>query len=280
MISIIICSRQKSIPESLYKNVEETIGADHEWVFIDNSDQSLSIFKAYNFGVARAQGDILCFMHDDIAFRSSRWGESVNNAFQNKSLGLLGVIGNHVIPACPASWWTACYEAGHVVQHYEQGDRYETLDYLAGASNQVALVDGLWFCVPRRLFPKIHFDEQTYQGFHCYDSDICMQVLKQGLDIALAEDIVIQHNSDGTLSPQFFEQRQLWFNKWRHHLPLCRGIELSPNELNIITQMAERENRWTLEASLAQQEAHRLRATHAYRLGKTLLCPFHFLKRK
>ena len=280
MISLIICSRSKDISKNLRKNVEETIGTDFEWVIINNSAGTHSIFKAYNLGVKRAHGDILCFMHDDILFLSNNWGKIVNNSFRTENLGLLGVIGNHVVPACPASWWTACYEEGHVVQYYESEKRQENLLYSKVNNSQVAIVDGLWFCIPRNLFSSVTFDEKTFSGFHCYDTDICLQILKQGRTISVANDIDIQHNSDGFLSPQFIEERQLWFEKWKSMLPICQGIELNQRELETITQMAELQNKWTHESIMAHQEIRRLKDTCAYRLGKTILLPLTILKRK
>ena len=103
MISLIVCSRSKDISRKLRENVEKTIGVEFEWVVIDNSTGAHSIFKAYNLGSKRAKGDILCFMHDDILFLSNNWGKVVIDAFQMETLGLLGVIGNHVVPACPSS---------------------------------------------------------------------------------------------------------------------------------------------------------------------------------
>lgn len=278
MISLIICSRDKDIPKELRKNVEETIGEEFEWVVIDNSAGNHSIFKAYNIGSKLAHGDILCFMHDDILFLSNNWGKVVHNAFRVETLGLLGVIGNHVVPACPASWWTSCYEEGHVVQYYESEDRHENIQYSKVNNSQVAIVDGLWFCIPRSLFPSIAFDEKTFSGFHCYDTDICLQILKQGRTISIANDIDIQHNSDGFLSSQFIEERKIWYKKWKSMLPICQGIDLSQHELDIITQMAELQNKWTLESIMAHQEIRRLRDTHAYRLGKAILRPLNILK--
>lgn len=74
MISCIICSRSSKISEELEKNIVETIGCDYELVVIDNSRNEYSIFSAYNKGVKRAKGNVLCFMHDDILYRTSNWG--------------------------------------------------------------------------------------------------------------------------------------------------------------------------------------------------------------
>jgi len=68
MISLISCSRNSDISLKLKDNIAATIGCDYELVFIDNSKNSYNIFQAYNEGVSRSKGDILCFMHDDVIF--------------------------------------------------------------------------------------------------------------------------------------------------------------------------------------------------------------------
>lgn len=80
MISLIICSRTPTISEELSTNIAETIGCEYELVVIDNSKNEFSIFSAYNEGVKRSNGDVLCFMHDDILFRTLNWGASRESA--------------------------------------------------------------------------------------------------------------------------------------------------------------------------------------------------------
>ena len=62
MISIIICSRKANVPKELKENIASTIGCEYELCVIDNSRNEYNIFSAYNEGIRRAKGDILCFM--------------------------------------------------------------------------------------------------------------------------------------------------------------------------------------------------------------------------
>ena len=78
MLSLIICSRTPRISEELEKNIAETIGCEYELVVIDNSKNKYSIFSAYNEGVRRSKGDVLCFMHDDILYKTNGWGTKVD----------------------------------------------------------------------------------------------------------------------------------------------------------------------------------------------------------
>lgn len=74
MLSLIVCSRTNDISNELKENVSTTIGCDYEWVVINNSQNQYSIFSAYNEGVSRAKGDVLCFMHEDVLFRTNNGG--------------------------------------------------------------------------------------------------------------------------------------------------------------------------------------------------------------
>ena len=95
MISIIICSRKTGSLRELEQNIAETVGFAFETVFIDNSENKYSIFEAYNEGVRRAKGEILCFMHDDVLFRSSNWGNAIMNHFhESESIGLIWLCGS------------------------------------------------------------------------------------------------------------------------------------------------------------------------------------------
>ena len=98
MISLIICSRQPDIPQSLKENIAETIGVEYELVVIDNSKNQYSIFQAYNEGVRRAKLSYLCFMHDDILYHSPDWGKKVVEHFEDKRVGAIGVVGSHYMP--------------------------------------------------------------------------------------------------------------------------------------------------------------------------------------
>ena len=66
MVSIIMCSRNPEMDKRLDENIKQTIGTEYEVVLVDNSAGRYGICGAYNEGVRRAKGDILCFMHEDI----------------------------------------------------------------------------------------------------------------------------------------------------------------------------------------------------------------------
>lgn len=280
MISIVICNRNSQLDPSIIKNIQETIAVKNEIIPIDNSNGQYNIFQAYNEGVRKAKGDILCFMHDDVLFKGPNWGTTVESIFaEDEKLGALGVDGGHYMPDCPCSW-TSCYTTSfHTWRDDKDGvcREYSNAEFSNGQRLvEVASIDGLWMCIRRSLFDTIHFDDKTFTGFHCYDSDICMQILAAGFRIKVTYDIDIIHNSNGTYNSTFFKNLELWHKKWHYMLPVVRGIELTEQE-QLIHQ------RYAIELLERQKEAAflygRLRGPE-YRLGHFLLKPWRFLKRK
>lgn len=231
MISIIICSRKADISEELKQNIAKTIGCEHEICVIDNSRNDYTIFTAYNEGVRRAQGDILCFMHEDIVFRSQDWGKVVSKAFEDKTIGCVGVIGSWFLPNKPASWWLCHADVGTVIQGYcdKKGKHSSFVDGVKPAKpiTDVVVVDGCWFCIPKAMFKDIRFDEQTYNSFHCYDIDICMQVLKARKRVVVQSGIEIEHTSLGNVLTTYYEQLGRFYDKWKDELPCSVGMSLS-----------------------------------------------------
>lgn len=237
MISIIICSRYCEIPQELRDNLSETVGCEHEVVFIDNSERRYTIFQAYNDGVRRSKGDLLCFIHEDVLFRSNGWGDRIKQYFkEDGSIGVIGFAGSHFLPAAPMYWYSSPFisqrnlnnDQGVVKEH-----RHE--DWFAGRSLiEVVAVDGFCFFVRKSLFDSIRFDEETYTGFHLYDMDICMQVIEAGYKVCVCRDVLAEHcwsqkklfTKEG--SDLFMHNLSLFVNKWKSKkmLPIWRGLDL------------------------------------------------------
>ena len=253
MISCIICSRQPDISNRLKENVAQTIGVEHELIIIDNSLNQYSIFSAYNEGVSRANGDILCFMHEDILFHTNEWGGCVENIFEDDSIGIVGVLGTQFMPKTLCAWWWSGCTVGHVLQSRKkrlgENDTYVN-GYPIPDDVDAAIVDGLWYCMRKRLFDEISYDTLTYNGFHAYDHDICMQALSIGKRVIVSSCIVIEHASEGDVGDAFLHQMLLFFNKWEQHFPIARGIQLgdvAEQRIENVVRMLERQVRNNIE---------------------------------
>ena len=276
MISIIICSRNKDIPSAQKENIERTIGTPFEWVIIDNSANQYNIFTAYNEGVARAKGDILCFMHDDILMHTTSWGEVIARQLTDTTIGVIGVAGSHFLSSAPLYWYAMPFTAQYNLTNdngkqtlEEHGQCYH--DDLA----DVAAVDGMCFFARRELFETVTFDNKTYSGFHAYDMDICLQVLACGWRVCVTRSILVEHFwSEASCSNRRYmkaldDNMQLFAAKWASHLPMVQGFPLAHDEMRSLDRLCH-----------SAYDAHKARHSKAYRIGQLLLSPTRWAKRQ
>lgn len=228
MISIIICSRLKEINPALTKNINVSIGVDHEIVVIDNSENRYNIFEAYNTGVARSKGAILCFIHDDIKFHSKNWGVNVEKHFLDPQTGAIGNAGSPYVSRFPGSWWANGLVDENIVvcgdgQH-KSSKRYS--DKLPAEKKQVVVLDGMFLCIKKELFNTIKFDDLTYDGFHFYDIDICLQIAKMQFRLYCTYDISIEHFSKGNVNQNWIDNAIKANQKWKKQVP-CASVKLT-----------------------------------------------------
>jgi len=265
----------------LKDNITATIGCEYELCVIDNSHNEYNIFTAYNEGVRRTNGDILCFVHEDILFRCEDWGNMlINDYAKDKKIGCIGVVGIQFLPKKPMAMWNASAGIGGVLQgQKDQQGRYfvsDDLDKDTKELTEVVALDGCLISIRRTLFEQIHWDEKAYGGFHIYDMDICMQVLQTGCKVCVEPSVIIEHQSLGNATREWYDSLQSFYAKWQNDLPIMRGMTLTKNELLWRDRMYD----VVLDNQKLYHEIDRIHKSYAYRVGKFLLSPFSYLRRK
>lgn len=275
MISLIVCSRNSNIPSSLKNNIEETIGTSYELIVVDNSQRKYSIFSAYNEGVRLAKGDYLCFMHEDVLYRSNDWGKSLEAYFlQFDSVGMVGVAGTHFLPAMPAAWWDTEIRSGQLLQGAMVNSEYKVIGKDEWLEHKriptlVVSTDGLWMCFRRKLFDVIRWDDISFKGFHGYDTDISLQVWKAGYEVHIFWDVLIEHMSAGNAQLDFYRSLDVLYKKWRNMLPMIKGAEMSEGEQTARLRIAELRH----ELFYSEYKLRSVCASRQYRWGMYLLRP-------
>ena len=177
--------------------------------------------SAYNEGVRRANGEYLCFMHEDISFLSKGWGKVVIREFREKNVGMLGVIGSTYYDRSMSYWCHTPFYVGHGwVKHTHRMFSNDTKPI------DVVAADGLWLVTRKDIFNHIRWDENIFTEFHMYDMDISMQVLKIGMKIRIIPEININHESYGNYSKSFYEACMLFHKKWDADLPVSSKYSL------------------------------------------------------
>lgn len=206
MLSIIICSRTPSLSPDLSENIKNTVGCEYELIVINNSENTYSIFEAYNLGIDKSTNNYLCFIHDDILFHTMDWGNIIQNIFsKDLRIGLIGVAGAKSKTKMPSLWWSCPQEdkIASIIQHIP--DR-ETERWNSGfekeALVEVLAVDGVFMAL--RKDNRIRFSSEM-TGFHNYDLNLSFECKKLNYKIMVTNEILIEHFSLGTIKGEWIE---------------------------------------------------------------------------
>ncbi|WP_394775087.1 glycosyltransferase [Flavobacterium sp.] len=221
MISIIICSRENNISTSLKDNIASTIGFEYELVIIDNSKNQYSIFEAYNIGIGKSYGEILCFIHDDIKIITENWGEILNTILkQNEKIGLIGIAGSKSKTKMPSAWWDSPAQDIfiNIIQHSLNKEKEH---WFRGFTNnpleEVVAIDGVFMAA--RKVESINFSEEL-KGFHNYDLNFSFEYLKKGYKIVVTKEVLLEHYSRGIINKDWCKSAIEFYKLYKDFLPL------------------------------------------------------------
>jgi glycosyltransferase involved in cell wall biosynthesis len=215
MISVIICSKDLEASEKLEMNVSKTIKTDFEVVIIDNSKNSYSIFEAYNLGISKSRGEIICFLHEDIKIHTVGWGKIILRIFNSRpDIGAVGVAGSKFRTTMPSPWWQAPEDCKsiNILQHLNEEDLVKVVRWNYGfdeETEEVGYIDGVFIAMAKKN--NLKFNEQI-QGFHNYDSDISLQCRLKGLKVLVTNSILIEHYSLGVLDKNWYQSTLQFHN--------------------------------------------------------------------
>lgn len=227
IISVVVCSRKDPADTLHERNVRKTVGEEPiEYLRIDNRKKHYSLSGAYNEGIQRATGRFVVFVHEDVFFAEGDWGKKLVAKFSDPSIGLVGVAGTEYLFSDNPAWVAAGrpYIHGHVIHELDGGSVYNLTVFSWDKEDvEVVAVDGLFFAVRKELFETISFDTVTFNGFHFYDLDICMQVRKTHRCI-VTWDILVKHLSGGAFNDLWKQYALRFIEKYRNELPAsCAG---------------------------------------------------------
>jgi glycosyltransferase involved in cell wall biosynthesis len=221
MLSIIICSRTQNISACLFKNIKNTVGLEYELIVIDNSENTFSIFEAYNLGIERSKNDYLCFIHDDVLFHTKNWGNIINTIFNNDNkIGLIGVAGAKIKTKVPSAWWNCSEDqkAINIIQHFSNKNKENwSFGFENDKNTEVVAIDGVFMAM--RKNKQIHFDSEM-KGFHNYDLNISFEWKKKGFIIIVTNEILLEHFSLGILNESWVRSTYKIHQRYKKLLPL------------------------------------------------------------
>lgn len=240
MLSIVVCSKNKTLSKDFVNNIINTVGVEYEIIPIDNSGNQYTIFSAYNLGASKSKYPYICFVHEDVLFHSPNWGEKVIEHLQNPNTGIIGLAGAGNVSRVPAPWSSLLMQSQYIIQSDHSGKKITEVNCIpinyTLTERSVILLDGVFMCMRRELMQEIHFDEKL-SGFHGYDYDISFQATVKGYVNHVIYDIELEHFSRGKTDLEYYRNLIAIFKKWESYLPLILNntskinhAEISKNE--------------------------------------------------
>ena len=185
---------------------------------INNGEKSLS--QVYNEILLESKTDIVVFCHDDLYFDTNSWYYKILKHFEKTDYGILGVAGTTHMPES-GQWWVTNRRKNMIgiVNHEHDGKKWES-KYSESFNNsvrQTVIVDGLFIAVHKERI-KTNFVEE-FKGFHFYDISFCFENFLKGVKVGVITNIRITHKSIGQTNEKWEENRKLFAEKYKEHLP-------------------------------------------------------------
>ena len=183
---------------------------------INNGDKSLS--QVYNEILDESETDLVLLCHDDIYFDTNSWYPKLLKHFEKSDYGIIGMAGTTSMPSS-GQWWEDRRKMVGIVNHEHQGKKWESkyADSFGNSITPVVVLDGLFLAVSKSRIKK-NFNEE-FKGFHFYDIPFCFENFLEGVKLGVITNIRITHKSIGATNSQWEENRKLFEEKYKEHLP-------------------------------------------------------------
>jgi len=214
---------------SFDQHIKNTIGSKHEILCFPNFNE-FSLTSLYNRALdeTNSKDAILCFIHNDIVFKTLNWGRILLAKFNTTGYGIIGLAGTTSMPKS-GIWWEDKHTMFGIVEHTDEINTWVS-NFSPPIKNiqDVVIVDGVFMAVdPSKT---VGFNE-TFDGFHFYDISFSLDNYLNDVEIGVITTIRILHKSVGQTSPKWDENRMKFVKLYGDDLPL--SITPSYDDLNI-----------------------------------------------
>jgi glycosyltransferase involved in cell wall biosynthesis len=221
-ISVIICSIDPVKYELVCDNFKKHLG-DSPYEVIGIHDAK-SLCEGYNRGIEKSRGDILIFCHDDIEIISPDFSSLVRKHLQ--TFDVIGCAGTTHLK--DSKWMSSGDPHIHGVLAYPVANAWPSELFHVSTWGGVELtqikgiqaLDGVFIAANRRVVESVRFDEETFDGFHGYDTDFTYAAFLRGFEVAVCKDILIAHKSTvGDFEGVYKMYASRFWEKYKDRLP-------------------------------------------------------------
>jgi GT2 family glycosyltransferase len=211
MFSVIICSVDSARFASV-KAMYEAIFRGLDWELIRIND-ARSLAEGYTRGIASSKGDILIFSHDDIDIFSPDMPRRLERHLSN--FDIVGVAGTTSLQYPAWTWAGPPHIFGQLASPGKEGKiKVAILGAPYPVIRDIQAIDGLFIATRRSIFPRLSFDQITFDGFHLYDMDFSYSAYRAGFHLAVVNDICIYHASNGNYDDAWNRYAKRFHDKW------------------------------------------------------------------
>lgn len=229
MISFVTISQSDEKVAALQANLELVFGRSVPWELLVADGNTEDIFTGYNQKAKLANGDYLCFLHDDVKILGNREVFDLPKELLDKPFtGFVGAAGTRLMPKEGCWWKSPESECRGAVYHPTKsssifGMHLNCWPHIAAQFGQTVILDGVLLMCSKKTFNRLEgFDADTFKGFHFYDVDITLRAHLLGL-INYVAPIPVIHRSYGITNENWEENRKLYVKKHEKVLPVRVG---------------------------------------------------------
>jgi len=174
-ISFIICSNDsEQLTECIYYINNLNVPPNYEIELIEVNNQT-SIFAGYNEGMSSTDSKYKIYMHQDVRIINPNFLYDLLNIFQDKTVGLIGMVGASILYRDPWHW-----DAGSIIEVRETNISLH--NFARHSENAyVSEVDGLLMATQY----DIPWREDLLSGWDFYDRSQSIEFTKQGYRIVV-----------------------------------------------------------------------------------------------
>lgn len=216
IISFITCVNNEEYYNESLKHIDKLNipeGYSIEKIAITNAK---SMCSGYNEGMKQAKGLYKVYLHQDVGILNKDFIYDIINIFQDKTIGLMGVVGTAFLDRS-VIWWSRKEYLYGMVRHFSPPSPiFKNL--FQGVKDVVAL-DGLLLATQY----DIPWREDLLTSWHCYDISQCLEFQKAGKRVVLPRQTEIWccHGFDGRTADlnNFDESRAVLLNYYSEMIP-------------------------------------------------------------
>jgi hypothetical protein len=152
-------------------------------IMIEESEDGVSISTIYNKIIDKKTGRFLILCHPDVSFSQDVY-KHVREQLSRPEVGVVGLVGS-------------------------SDDGRQVWAQNLNLPEKVSSLDGCFIAID--LNKGLRFDEETFDGLHCYAEDLCYQARDRGLKVVCLPALEFKHASD-----TFNKEGAAWGNYWEY----------------------------------------------------------------